>query len=39
MQNLPGKGVSDSFYYLTAEYTVTGLTESLDQSQGKNEKK
>ena len=36
MQNLPDKGVSGSAYYLKAEYTVTGLTESVQQSQGRN---
>jgi hypothetical protein len=34
MQNLPDKGVSGSAYYLKADYTVTGLTERVHESQG-----
>ena len=36
MQNLPDKGVSGYSYYLLAEYTVTGLTESVLESQGRS---
>ena len=37
MQNLPDKGVSGSACYLWADYTVTGLTESVHESQQRNE--
>ena len=37
MQNLPDKGVSGSAYYLKANYTVTGLTDAVCESQGGNE--
>jgi hypothetical protein len=33
MQNLPDKGVSDSPHYLKADYTVTGLTGMVRESQ------
>ena len=33
MQNLPDKGVSGSLHHLKANYTVTGLTESVVESQ------
>jgi hypothetical protein len=39
MQNLPDKGVSGSSGYLLAECTGTGLTRSLLESQGQNERK
>ena len=39
MQNLPDRRVSGSSCYLWAECTVTGLTQSLHESQGKNEGK
>jgi len=39
MQNIPDKGVSGSLCYLQAEYTVTGLTQSLHESQGQDERK
>jgi hypothetical protein len=38
MQNLPDKGVSGSLYCLRANYTVTGLTDSVHESQGRNER-
>jgi hypothetical protein len=34
MQNIPDKGVSGSLCYLQADTTVTGLTQSLQESQG-----
>jgi hypothetical protein len=37
MQNVPDKGVSGSLHYLQADYTVTGLTESVHESQGGSE--
>jgi hypothetical protein len=37
MQNLPDKGVSGSLYYLWDDYTVTGLTRMVHESQGRNE--
>jgi hypothetical protein len=37
MQNLPDKGVSGFLRYLQADHTVTGLTESVLESQGGNE--
>jgi hypothetical protein len=36
MQNLPDKGVSESSHYLLADCTVTGLTGSVHESQGKS---
>jgi hypothetical protein len=39
MQNLPDKGVSGSSCYLLAECTATGITRSLLESQGQNERK
>jgi hypothetical protein len=38
MQNLPDKGVSGSLCYLWADYTVTGLTRMVLESQGGNER-
>jgi len=39
MQNIPDKRVSGLGCYLQAEYAVTGLTQSLHQSQGKEREK
>jgi hypothetical protein len=34
MQNIPDKGVSGRLHYLQADYTVTGLTGMVHESQG-----
>jgi hypothetical protein len=39
MQNLPDRRVNGSSRYLQADCTVTGLTQSLHESQGKNDRK
>jgi hypothetical protein len=39
MQNLPDRRVNGSSRYLQGDCTVTGLTQSLHESQGKNEGK